>query len=51
MAGSRNFSVPTISRADLIALSREAADVSDIPYVMDAGLNEAETILDSASPR
>ena len=48
LAGSRNFSVPTISRSDLIALTREAADVSGIPYVMEAGLHEAEAILDGA---
>jgi len=51
MAGSRNFSVSTISRADLIALTREAAEVSGIPYVMEAGLDEAETILDSVAVR
>jgi len=45
MAGSRNFSVSVISRADLIALTREAADISGIPYVMEAGLDEAEKIL------
>ena len=32
----------------LIALTREAADVSGIPYVMEAGLHEAEAILDGA---
>jgi glutamate synthase domain-containing protein 2 len=45
MAGSRNFSVPTIGRKDLVCLTREAAEVSGIPYVMDAGLNDAEAIL------
>ena len=49
MAGSRNFSLSTISRNDLIALTREAADVSGIPYVMEAGLDEAEAILDSVA--
>jgi glutamate synthase domain-containing protein 2 len=47
MAGSRNFSVSTISRSDLIALTREAADVSGIPYVMEAGVEEADDILQS----
>ncbi len=47
MAGSRNFSLPSISRDDLIALTREASDVSGIPYVMEAGLEVAESILDS----
>ena len=36
MAGSRNFSIPAISRKDLMALTEEAAKVSGIPYVMDA---------------
>ena len=50
MAGSRNFSVATISRSDLIALTREAAEVSGIPYVMQAGLEEAEAILENVRP-
>jgi len=47
MAGSRNFSVSTISRSDLISLTREAAEVSGIPYVMEAGVEEAEDILEN----
>jgi glutamate synthase domain-containing protein 2 len=46
MAGSRNFSLATISRRDLMALSEEAARVSGIPYVMDAYREEAEEILE-----
>jgi hypothetical protein len=46
MAGSRNFGVSTISRHDLMALTEEAAQVSGIPYVMDAYRQEAEAILD-----
>jgi glutamate synthase domain-containing protein 2 len=45
MAGSRNFRIPAISRDDLIALTREAAEVSGIPYVMEAGMDQAEQIL------
>lgn len=45
MAGSRNFRVNTISRADLMSLTEEAAKVSGIPYVMDAYRAEAEKIL------
>jgi len=45
MAGSRNFSLSTISRKDLMALTKEAAKVSGIPYVMDAYREEAEEIL------
>jgi len=49
MAGSRNFSVASISREDLMALTREAAQVSGIAYVMDSYREEAEAILDGAS--
>lgn len=45
MAGSRNFRLNTISRADLMSLTEEAAKVSGIPYVMDAFRDEAEKIL------
>ncbi|MDI6718411.1 MAG: FMN-binding glutamate synthase family protein [Methanomicrobiales archaeon] len=46
MAGSRNFSLKTVGRKDLMALTEDAARVSGIPYVMDAYRDEAETILD-----
>jgi glutamate synthase domain-containing protein 2 len=46
MAGSRNFSLKTISRNDVMALTEEAARVSGIPYVMDAYRDVAEEILD-----
>jgi len=46
MAGSRNFNLSTVSRKELMALTKEAADVSGIPYVMDAYRDEAEAILD-----
>jgi glutamate synthase domain-containing protein 2 len=45
MAGSRNFSVPAIGRKDLMALTREAAEISGIPYVMEAYQEEAERII------
>ena len=47
MAGARSFRLDTLKRADLICLTEEAARVSGIPYVMDAGMAEAEAILDS----
>jgi len=47
MAGSRNFRLSSISRRDLMSLSREAAGVCGIPYVMDAMREEAEKILSS----
>jgi glutamate synthase domain-containing protein 2 len=45
MAGSRNFSLSVISRQDLMALTKDAAKVTGIPYVMDAYRQEAEDIL------
>ncbi|NLG50956.1 MAG: FMN-binding glutamate synthase family protein, partial [Chloroflexi bacterium] len=45
MAGSRNFCLDAISRDDLMSLTREAADVTGIPYVMDAYREEAEAII------
>ncbi len=45
MAGSRNFALNTISRQDIMALTREAEDVTGIPYVMEAYRAEAEAII------
>jgi len=45
MAGCRKFALNFVSRDDLIALTREAADVSGIPYVMEADMEEVERIL------
>ncbi len=45
MSGSRNMRLDTISRADVMALTREAADVSGLPYVMDAYRDEAMEII------
>jgi glutamate synthase domain-containing protein 2 len=45
MAGARKFALEFIDRGDLMALTREAADVSGIPYVMEADMDEAERIL------
>lgn len=45
MAGARKFALKYIDRDDLMALTREAADVSGIPYVMDADANEVNNIL------
>jgi len=47
MAGARCFNVPAISRRELMSLTRECADVTGIPYVMDAYRQEAEAILNS----
>jgi glutamate synthase domain-containing protein 2 len=45
MSGSRNMRLDTISRADLMALTREAAEISGLPYVMDAYRDEAMKII------
>jgi glutamate synthase domain-containing protein 2 len=46
MAGSRNFSLKSVSRSDVMALTEEAAKISGIPYVMEAYRDEALEILD-----
>lgn len=45
MAGSRKFNIGALSRRDLMALTEDAAKVSELPYVMDAHREEAERIL------
>jgi glutamate synthase domain-containing protein 2 len=45
MAGARKFALKYISRTDLAALTRQAADISGIPFVMDADKEEVERIL------
>jgi glutamate synthase domain-containing protein 2 len=45
MAGNRKFALKYIDRDDLMALTREATDVSGIPYLMDADMKEVENIL------
>ncbi|MDP2211504.1 MAG: glutamate synthase-related protein [Candidatus Aquicultor sp.] len=46
MAGSRNYTVPSITRDDLMALTEDAAQISGIPFVMDAYREEAMRIID-----
>ncbi len=45
MAGARKFALKYIDRNDLVALTREAAEVSGIPYVMDSDRAEVERII------
>jgi glutamate synthase domain-containing protein 2 len=45
MCGSRKFSPEHISRDDIAALTREAAEVSGIQYIMEVGKEEVEEIL------
>ncbi len=47
MAGARCFSVPAISRSDLMSLTEECAKVTGIPYLMDAYREEAMKVLAS----
>lgn len=45
MAGARCFSLPAISRRELMSLTDECAKVTGIPYLMDCYREEAEAIL------
>jgi glutamate synthase domain-containing protein 2 len=45
MAGARCFSVPAITRRELMSLTEECAKVTGIPYLMDAYRKEAMEIL------
>ncbi len=46
MSGSRNMRLDTISRSDLMALTRDASEISGIPFVMDAYRDEALRIIE-----
>ena len=46
MAGNRKFALKYISRNDIAALTKDAAEVSGIPYITDVDREEAESILD-----
>jgi len=45
MAGARKFALQHIDRTDLVALTRDAAEASGIPYVMESDQEEIEKIL------
>jgi len=45
MAGARKFTLKYITRDDLASLTRHAAEISGIPYVMDADREEVDRIL------
>lgn len=49
MAGARCFSLPAITRNELMSLTEECAGVTRIPYVMDSYLDDAMTILKGGS--
>jgi len=46
MAGARCFSLPAITRRELMSLTEECAKVTGIPYLMDAYRKEAMQILE-----
>ena len=50
MAGARCFSLRSISRKELLSLTKECAEVTGIPYVMNAYREEAEAILEGDGP-
>ncbi|MFN3966133.1 MAG: FMN-binding glutamate synthase family protein, partial [Endomicrobiia bacterium] len=47
MAGARKFALKYIDRSDLVALTKEASEISGIPYVMDVDKEEALKLLNS----
>ncbi len=47
MAGARKFSLPEISRDDLMAANKETAEVTGIPFICDARDEIAKKILNS----
>jgi glutamate synthase domain-containing protein 2 len=47
MAGSRKFSLQYITRDDIASLTREAAEISGIRYLMDVDKEQVEKILNS----
>jgi glutamate synthase domain-containing protein 2 len=49
MCGSRKFSIDYMTRDDLACLTREAAEISGIPYMMDLDKDKALEILDKTN--
>jgi glutamate synthase domain-containing protein 2 len=47
MAGNRKFALGYITRDDIAALTQDAANISDIPYILDVDKEEVEKILKS----
>jgi glutamate synthase domain-containing protein 2 len=45
MAGERKFALKYVDRNDIMSLTREAADVSGIPYIMETDAEEVAKIL------
>ena len=47
MCGSRKFALEHITRDDIAALTKEAAEISEIPYMMDVDKEEAWKVINS----
>jgi glutamate synthase domain-containing protein 2 len=47
MAGARRFNLSVLRRQDLMSLTRECADVTGIPFVMDCYRQEAMAVINS----
>lgn len=47
MAGERKFALKYLDRNDLVSLTKECTDITDIPYVMDSDAEEVDKILKS----
>jgi glutamate synthase domain-containing protein 2 len=47
MAGNRKFNLSYIARDDIAALTKEAADISGIPYITEVDKEEVDKILSS----
>lgn len=45
MAGARKFALRYLDRSDLVSLTKEASEVTGIPYVMESDMEEAVRIL------
>jgi hypothetical protein len=45
MAGERKFTLDYISRDDIAAVTKEAADISGIPFITDVDKDEVQKIL------
>ncbi len=48
MCGSRKFALDYITRGDIASLTKEAADISGIDYIMDVDKDEVQAILNGA---
>lgn len=47
MCGARKFSLEYIDRSDIASLTKEAASISEIPYIMELDSRETDEILNS----